>query len=156
MSFTVTWAKVIGRQHLEAKIIQAFEAWVEQDVNDHFYDEFHDVKWNYSRETRRKNPNAPLRDAGSPRDIIDYGELYESGKESFELNRSTMGVSANWTWDARGNSGYCYAADVHEGEGTSAGNPRRWTDDLRIPQKFDRSTLKALLNHRIAMAVSIK
>lgn len=161
MSLTITGGQFFGGRELEAQIIKAFDEWAKEDVNDHFYDEFHDVKWDYDREgeevkTRRKNPQAPIRDAGSPRDIIDYGNLYESGKKSFKLTASALGSFADWSWDARGDSGYCYAVDVHEGLGTSAGNPRRWTDDVRIPQKFDNSMLKPLLAGRIQAAISVK
>ena len=161
MNLVITGAQVLGLESLEAQLAKAFDDWAREDVNDHFYDEFHNVKWDYDRKgeevkTRRKNPQAPIRDAGSPRDIIDYGDLYESGKESFKLTSSALGSFADWSWDARGDSGYCYAMDVHEGLGTSAGNPRQWTDDVRIPQKFDNSMLKVRLTQRMQAATSVK
>jgi hypothetical protein len=149
--FTITGARVINAQVIERKLAQAFNAWTRENVNDHFYDQFHNPIWAYDRETKRKNPNAPIRlaQAGALRDIVDYGELYKSGERSYAISETGSGPSAHWSWDARGDSGYYYARDVHEGEGTSAGNPRQWTDDVAMPLKFNSSLLRKELLDRI-------
>jgi hypothetical protein len=150
MGLIVTGAKIVGIKLLEAKLVQAFEAWVKEDIDDAYWDDqFLDMgKWNYGRETKRKNGET----VDSPRDIYDLGALYESGKNS-SINLDSNNVTASWNWDATGGGGYKYARDVHEGEGTSAGFPRRWTDELYYPQKFAGSSVRLALVRRINAAL---
>lgn len=149
---TITGARVRNPQALVNRLAQAFETWAEDDINGaHWDDQFRDMDlWQYDRETRRKNGEV----VGSPRDIYDTGELYESGIKSLRINSSPNAISASWNWDARNSSGQAYARYVHEGEGTNYGNPRPWTDDLVFPQKFDNSTVKKALLNRIRAALN--
>ncbi len=149
MTLIVTGAKIINEKAIERQLTEAFEDWVRQDVKDHFYDQFHDPIWSYSRDTTRENPSARLKNprAGELRDIDDYGELYESGKDA-SISIALNGIEASWTWDAKNRSGESYARYVHEGVGTNYGNPRRWTQDLAEPQRFNAGQLKqGLLGH---------
>jgi hypothetical protein len=150
MGLVITGAKIVGIKLLEAKLVQAFETWVKEDIDDAYWDDqFLDMgKWNYGRETKRKNGET----VDSPRDIYDLGALYESGKNS-SINLDSNNVTASWNWDATGGGGYKYARDVHEGEGTSAGFPRRWTDELYYPQKFAGSSVRLALVRRINAAL---
>jgi hypothetical protein len=149
MAGIIVGAKVYGLKLLEAQLVQVFETWVKEDIDDAYWaDQFQDMsKWNYGRETRRKNREI----VDSPRDIYDLGTLYESGKDS-TINLDSNSVTASWNWDAEGDSGYKYARDVHEGEGTSAGFPRRWTDELYYPQKFAGSSVRLALVRRLGTA----
>ena len=149
MAGIIVGAKVYGLKLLEAQLVQAFETWVKEDIDDAYWaDQFQDMsKWNYGRETRRKNREI----VNSPRDIYDLGTLYESGKDS-SINLGANSVTASWNWDAAGESGYKYARDVHEGEGTSAGFPRKWTDELYYPQKFAGSSVRLALVRRLGTA----
>lgn len=137
---------------LEQKLVAAFETWAKDDINKDYWDEqFKDMdRWEYGRPTRRKNKKL----VDSPRDIYDLGRLYDSGVESFNVDLGSSLVVASWKWDAVGNSGYHYAHDVHEGKGTSDGNPRRWTDELAFPDKFYDSQAKKVLIARIKMAMA--
>lgn len=156
MTLIITGAKIINQKALERQLTQAFEDWARQDVGDHFYDQFHDPMWKYERDTVRENPAARIKNptAGQLRDIDDYGELYESGKDvSISIGRT--GAEASWTWDAKNRSGKPYALHVHEGTGTNYGYPRRWTRDLAEPQRFNASQLKqGLLEHIRSLGTS--
>ena len=149
MAGIIVGAKVYGLKLLEAQLVQAFETWVKEDIDDAYWaDQFQDMsKWKYGRETKRKNGEI----VDSPRDIYDLGTLYESGKDS-SINLDGNFVTASWNWDAEGGKGYKYARDVHEGEGTSAGFPRRWTDELYYPQKFAGSSVRLALVRRLGSA----
>jgi hypothetical protein len=149
MAGIIVGAKIIGTKLLEAKLVQAFETWVKEDIDDAYWDDqFLDMgKWKYGRETKRKNGET----VDSPRDIYDLGALYESGKNS-SINLDSNNVTASWNWNATGSSGYKYARDVHEGEGTSAGFPRKWTDELYYPQKFAGSSVRLALVRRLNAA----
>lgn len=149
---TITGGEFFNGKRLEAQLIRAFETWTRQDITNDYWDkQFRDMnKWNYSRETRREN-RAIVK---SPRDIYDLGALYESGIRSFSPESTANGPAASWNWDARGESGYPYATDVHEGLGTSAGNPRQWTEEFAVPQKFDNSAVKRALIARIQSELS--
>jgi hypothetical protein len=149
MAGIIVGAKVYGVKLLEAQLVQAFETWVKEDIDDKYWEaQFLDMsKWKYGRKTKRENRDT----VNSPRDIYDLGTLYESGKNS-SINLDSNAVTASWDWDAEGDSGYKYARDVHEGEGTSAGWPRKWTDELYFPQKFAGSSVRLALMHRLNAA----
>lgn len=152
MSATIVGGSFSNPDRLVAKLAQAFETWATEDINDAYWDDqFRDMGlWDYGRETRRKNGEV----VDSPRDIYDTGALYDSGRDSFKITSSANAVRANWTWDAASPGGYRYATDVHEGEGTSAGWPRPWTDELYYPQKFEASVVKLALIRQINAALS--
>jgi len=125
-------AVIIGQSLIEKALIDAFETWAEEDINDaHWDDQFKEDKWQYDNETKRKNGDVVT----SPRDIYDLGELYESGVKSYKLQRFTDGAEANWHWDAKNSSGQEYAWYVHEGRGTNV-TARPFTDDISIPSSF--------------------
>ena len=125
-------AVIIGQSLIEKALIDAFETWTEEDINDaHWEDQFKEDKWQYDNETKRKNGDVVT----SPRDIYDLGELYESGVKSYRFQRSTDGAEANWHWDAKNSSGQEYAWYVHKGEGTNV-TARPFTDDISIPSSF--------------------
>lgn len=152
MSAIVTGAVLQNSDALVRQLANAFETWAKEDIDDAYWDDqFKDMGlWKYERETRRKNGEI----VGSPRDIFDTGALYQSGRNSFNMSTSPNRISANWSWDATGPGGYHYARDVHEGEGTSAGFPRPWTDELYYPQKFRASTVRQALLSRINAELS--
>jgi hypothetical protein len=89
---------------------------------------------------RRENGDT----VGSPRDIYDLGNLYDSGVNSYKYQSSATGASANWHWDAKNRSGEEYAWYVHEGKGTNYPYPRRFTDDISFKFSFRRPVGKAL------------
>jgi hypothetical protein len=142
-------AKLIGIEKLEQALLRAFEQWAEEDVDDkymklRFLD---DGFWPYPNYpaggTKRKSGEV----VGSPRNIYDLGELYRSGRESF----SVTGGLASWNWDARNSSGQPYAGYVHEGLGTNS-TPRKWTDDIAIPSKFNAGREKTALLDKITLS----
>jgi len=151
MSATIVGGTMRNVDTLVRQLANAFETWATEDIDDaHWDDKFKDMSlWTYERETRRKNGEV----VDSPRDIYDLGTLYQSGRDSFKISSSSISISADWAWDAVGPSGYHYARDVHEGEGTSEGFPRPWTDELYYPQKFDASAVKQALLGRISVAM---
>ena len=126
----VAGAKIIGIQQIEQALIEAFEQWTEVDINANFWEEqFTTAKWDYDGTTTRANPSAFIKDASSPRDIYDYGELYDSGVKSYKFESSANTASASWHWDATNRSGQEYAWYVHEGEGTNT-TARGFTDKV--------------------------
>ena len=135
-------ARIINQRLIEQALLDAFDKWAEEDVNNaHWDDPFQDMsKWQWDGETRRKNGETVL----SPRDIYDLGELYQSGVDSFKLSRTTNGTEANWHWDATNSSGEEYAWYVHEGTNKMQGRP--FTDDISVaPAFFRKGPGKALL-----------
>lgn len=148
MSGIVVEAKVIGGEGWEKKLRAAFETWASEDIDDAYWDDqFKDDRWVYQNETRRKNGEV----VGSPRDIYDLGELYESGRESFRITQGLMDITASWNWDAKNSSGRAYAWYVHEGLGTNV-TPRPWTDELQVPSRFEASSVQLALRRRIKIA----
>jgi hypothetical protein len=148
MSGIVVEAKVIGGEGWEKKLRAAFETWASEDIDDAYWDDqFKDDRWVYQNETRRKNGEV----VGSPRDIYDLGELYESGRESFRITQGSMDITASWNWDAKNSSGRAYAWYVHEGLGTNV-TPRPWTDELQVPSRFEASSVRLALRRRIKIA----
>ena len=56
MSATIIGGTILNAKNIEAKLMQAFETWAEEDLGDgYFEDQFKDEKWDYPGETRRKN-----------------------------------------------------------------------------------------------------
>jgi hypothetical protein len=135
-------AVIIGQSLIEKALIDAFETWAEEDINDaHWDDQFRDMsKWEWDQETRRKNGEVVF----SPRDIYDLGNLYQAGVDSFNLQRDSNGVIARWDWsEAKNSSGDSYAWYVHEG--TDNHPARKFTDDISFaPSFFFKAPGKAL------------
>ena len=134
-------ASLSGGNQIERALVKAFTDWTEQYINDAFWDDQfrNEGKWNHSPSTTRRNGDT----VGSPRDIYDLGVLYDSGKESYKLTSSSYQITAHWHWDAKNSSGKEYAEYVHEGTGTNAGYPRKFTDDLSIAFSFRKPVAKA-------------
>jgi hypothetical protein len=121
-------AKIIGLKQIEQALRDAFEDWTRDDINDRLWEkEFKRADWEYDGMTTRENPAAFIKEAGMLRDIYDYGNLMQSGIESYKYEFSTNGASANWHWDAKNRSGREYAYYVHEGEYTNQ-TARPFTD----------------------------
>ena len=134
-------AKIIGIKRIEQALIDAFEDWTKENINGAFWDDqFKDDKWKHSPLTERRNGDT----VGSPRDIYDLGELYDSGIRSYKYESSVDGATASWHWDAKNSSGEEYAWYVHEGKGTNFPYARRFTDDLSFAFSFRRPVGKAL------------
>lgn len=128
-------ATIINAKRIEQALINAFEQWATEDINDtHWKDQFQEEKWKHSPLTVRANGEQ----VGSPRDIYDLGNLYRSGKESYDSKRTDNGAEASWHWDAKNRSGKEYAWYVHEGLGTNDPYPRKFTDDISIAASFFR------------------
>jgi hypothetical protein len=156
MSLVIVGASLLNTKTLEGKLLQAFEEWTEKDVNEDYWEEQFIFKdWPYRGATKRKNPGAFIEDAGDPRDIIDYGDLYRSGVKSYSFSMGTSDASASWNWDAENSSGKPYARYVHEGEGTNI-TARPWTDELYYPQKFETSDVRLALVRRIKAVMGSK
>lgn len=131
----------------------AFVQWAEEDINEiHWREQFLERDWRYDGETKRKNPSAPVRDAANPRDIYDFGTLYESGVNSFSLTSIGAGMRASWHWDAKNSSGREYAWYVHEGLGTNK-NARKFTDDISIAASFFLKKPGMALQRRVVLAL---
>lgn len=130
----IVGAKITNVKSLEMALVQAFETWAKEDINEaHWDDQFRDMdKWDHSPLTIRANGE----EVGSPRDIYDLGNLYQSGINSFKLERTNNTVEAKWHWDAKNNSGKEYAMYVHEGEGTNYPYARPFTDAISEPRAF--------------------
>jgi len=129
----IVGAKLINPGSIENALIQAFETWVKEDINDaHWDDQFKNMaKWDYDNETRRKNGEI----VDTPRDIYDLGLLYQSGIDSSVIENTGAMVTANWHWDATNASGKEYATYVHDGRGTNI-TARPFTDDISVASSF--------------------
>lgn len=139
----------VNQRLIEAALVKAFETWADEDVNDKFFSEqFINKQWPYPGPTTDRKAQPP---ASDPRNIYDTGALFKSGQESFTLEGDINGASANWHWDAKNSSGEEYAFYVHEGKGPYARVPRKWTDDLVIPARFEQSEAKIDLDARITI-----
>lgn len=149
---SVSSARLIGMKAIEASLLAAFEQWVDQDVNEKYMEEqfFGDI-WQYPPpSTVRKNGET----AGNPRNIVDTGELYESGKEyTFSINSN--GAEASWHWDAKNSSGEEYAWYVHEGKGPYSRAPRPWTDQIAEPYLFEGTEVQKDLEIRVSRAIGL-
>ena len=145
--------RVINAESLVTQLAAIFEDWTNSEINQRYWEkQFFDPFWNYDGETSRENPAAPIKDAGSPRDIVDWGDLYRSGKDSYNFDNNNQIAAATWKWNATNRSGNYYAYYVHEGEGTNA-TPRRWTEELVVPAKFDASEIKRILLNKIKVSM---
>jgi hypothetical protein len=130
----IVGAKLINPESIENALVQAFETWVKEDINDaHWDDQFKNMaKWDYDNETRRKNGEV----ISTPqRDIYDLGLLYQSGIDSSVIENTGAMVTANWHWDATNASGKEYATYVHDGLGTNV-KARPFTDDISVASSF--------------------
>lgn len=130
----IVGAKLINPESIENALIQAFETWVKEDIDDaHWDDQFKNMaKWDYDNETRRKNGEV----ISTPqRDIYDLGLLYQSGIDSSVIENTGAMVTANWHWDATNASGKEYATYVHDGRGTNV-KARPFTDDISVASSF--------------------
>jgi hypothetical protein len=142
-------ATIVNQKKLEQALIDAFETWAEEDINDaHWDDQFREDRWQYSNVTTRKNGES----VGSPRDIYDLGALYESGINSYKFSAGPNGAEANWHWDATNASGREYAWYVHEGLGTNV-TARPFTDDISLPSSFFRKAPGKALLRRVQSAL---
>jgi len=149
--FVIAKAKIVNAKKLEAAITNAFKQWADQDINeDHWRYQFLEREWDYDfdkpaiRENREKYPN-PIT---SPRNIEDWGDLYQSGLDSYKFSASTNRAEAYWHWDATNRSGKEYAWYVHEGKWTNR-SARPFTDDISIPSSFWQKEPGQLLKMRI-------
>ena len=122
-------ATITNSKSIEDALLNAFAYWAEEDINEaHWEDQFRDMdRWQWDQETKRRNGTT----VSSPRDIYDLGDLYESGKKSFNLDRSGGAIAARWHWDAKNSSGQEYAAYVHDG--TWFMDARPFTEDVAPP-----------------------
>jgi len=146
-------AKLINAESIEKVLIKAFEQWAKDDINEqHWKEQFIDREWPYDGETKRENPRAFIREADSPRDIYDWGRLYQSGIDSFQLEVNGGLLRASWHWDAKNSSGQEYAWYVHYGKGTNA-TARPFTDDIAIPSSFFFKDPGLALQRRIFIAI---
>jgi len=129
----IVGAKLINPESIENALVQAFEIWVKEDINDaHWDDQFKNMaKWDYNNETRRKNGEV----VDTPRDIYDLGLLYKSGIASSVVENTGTMVTANWHWDAKNTSGHEYATYVHDGRGSNT-TARPFTDDISVASSF--------------------
>ena len=129
---TIVSAKLINPSSIENALVNAFEKWAKEDINEEHWDnQFKNERWDYGNETRRKNGST----VGSPRDIYDLGALYDSGVESFKLSKDVNLISADWHWNALNSSGQEYAWYVHEGKGSNV-DRRPFTDDIAVESSF--------------------
>ena len=129
----IVGAKLINPESIENALIQAFETWVKEDINDaHWDDQFKNMaRWDYNNKTRRKNGEV----VDTPRDIYDLGLLYKSGIASSVVENTGTMVTANWHWDAKNTSGHEYATYVHDGRGSNT-TARPFTDDISVASSF--------------------
>lgn len=131
---TIIGAKVTNRRKLEKAIVQAFEQWAEKDINeDHWRYQFLEREWPYAGTTQRENKKKYPEPVGNPRNIEDWGDLYESGK--YKFSEGPNRADAYWHWGATNSSGQEYAYYVHYGKGTNK-SARPFTDDISIPSSF--------------------
>ena len=152
-------AKIIGMELIEKALMDGFEQWAKEDINEaHWDDQFKEDKWKWDQATERENgevvfsPRKTKRKNGevvfSPRDIYDLGNLYKAGVDSLDIQRSSNGIIAEWDWsEARNSSGDSYAWYVHEGTSRHPGRP--FTDDISIPSSFFRKAPGKALKLRI-------
>ena len=78
-----------------------------KEVADHLQSYITDEKRDYPRDTvRRKGVGKTGRLAGSPRDVVDTGELRDSFKVTDESSGNKVRIKVEWTAD---HAGYVYA-----------------------------------------------
>lgn len=86
-------------------------------LNEEFKRQISDVKWDWPRETLRKNGDK----VSSPRDIVDTASLRSS-----QRRKNISATAVEWTWHVD------YSAVVHEGPKLKNGKTlpaRPWTKD---------------------------
>jgi hypothetical protein len=132
----IVGAKLVNAKTIENALVQAFNIWVEEDINKKHWDEqFKNMsKWDYDlgdKPTVRKNGEV----VDTPRDIYDLGLLYQSGIDSSVVENTGTMVTANWHWDAENTSEKEYAIYVHEGRGSNT-TARPFTDDISVASSF--------------------
>lgn len=134
-------ARIIGAKQIEQALLQAFEQWTKEDIDNKFWKaQFIDRKWKYGGVTIRKNGDVV---GPRPRDIYDLGNLYES--TSYSYSSSSEAAEAKWNWNATNASGDEYASYVHEGTRFMPGRP--FTDDVSdMAFSFRKPIGRALLS----------
>jgi hypothetical protein len=143
-------ATLKNQQAITNSLVNAFALWASEDINEaHWDDQFKEMsRWDYDNETRRKNGEV----VNSPRDIYDLGELYQSGVDSFVIEKGGGIIAAKWHWDAKNTSGEEYARRVHDGTGTNR-TARPFTDDISIASSFFLKAPGMALRLRIQQAI---
>jgi hypothetical protein len=126
-------ASITNTKAIENALIKAFETWAKEDINDkHWEKQFRDMsKWNWPNGKTIRKSGAEV---DSPRDIYDLGLLYDSGKQSFDVQRGGNGANASWHWDAKNSKGREYARYVHDGTKFMDGRP--FTEDIYVEASF--------------------
>jgi hypothetical protein len=129
----IVGASITNVKAIENALIKAFEAWAKEDINDkHWEKQFRDMsKWNWPNGKTIRKSGAEV---DSPRDIYDLGLLYDSGKQSFDVQSTDNGASADWHWDAKNSKGREYARYVHDGTKFMDGRP--FTEDIAVEASF--------------------
>lgn len=149
----ITGGRVINAESLVTQLAAVFKDWTDLEINQNYWEkQFFDPFWAYDGETTRENPAAPIKEADSPRDIVDWGDLYRSGRDSYNFDNNGNIAAATWEWNATNRSGRYYAYYVHEGHFTNA-TPRRWTEELVVPAKFNASEIKRTLMSKIQVSM---
>lgn len=125
----------IDKQKINRILSKAFTEAVEQLVIDS-QSTIADDRWEWPRQTKRRNGDV----VGSPRDIVDTAQLFDS------LVVSQQGNKAELTWEAP------YAVIAHEGATTKNGTEipaRRWVDatiqETTAGKVFERGVAKQLM-----------
>jgi hypothetical protein len=127
-------ARIVGGKQIEKALLDAFEQWTVDYIQGVYWEEqFETDRWKWT-DTITKRQNPFVADAGSPRDIYDWGDLYKSGVDSYSFSLNNNGAEATWFWDARNSSGDRYAWYVHYG--TKFMPDRPFTDDLVLEASF--------------------
>ena len=139
-------ARIIGARNIERALLEAFQQWTEQDVNERYWRDQFEELWIYPGPPTIRKEKPP---AGNPRDILDTEALYESGVESYRYQVGPNGAQANWHWGAKNTSGQEYAWYVHEGRGPYSRKARPWTDELGSDWLFKGSIIERKLMQRI-------
>jgi hypothetical protein len=132
-------ARIINTRQVEQALLQAFEEWTKEDVNDKYWREKFEDRYPYPGPATNRKAKPP---AGNPRDILDTEALYESGVKSYSYEQGANGAKAEWHWNAENSSGIEYAWFVHEGQGPYSRAPRPWTDELASEWLFGMSDIK--------------
>ncbi|NCZ53586.1 MAG: hypothetical protein EBY81_06795, partial [Verrucomicrobia bacterium] len=67
----ITGGRVINAESLVTQLVAVFKDWTDLEINQNYWEkQFFDPFWAYDGETTRENPAAPIKEAGSPRDIV--------------------------------------------------------------------------------------
>ena len=149
-------ARLIGGENIEKALLNAFEKWTKEDINEKFWEtQFRRKDWPYESTneglTIRENPSAFIPEAGSLRDIYDYGDLMQSGIKSYKYESSSDSGTAHWHWDATNSTGNEYAAYVHNGTRLMSGRP--FTDRISDAKFSFRLPIGKALLDRMRLAL---